>query len=81
MAHLVEIQTQAQQDDAGNPTGMFRYRWRCSCGAPPGPWCEGSDDSGHHAESARRARNGGRRHVAAMDRATSERPSAAKGTR
>lgn len=71
-AHVVDLQTQAQRDDAGNPTGMFRYRWRCSCGAR-GQWQTGSDDSGHHAESARRARNGGQRHVAAMERAGSER--------
>lgn len=67
-SRATDIQTQAQTDEAGNPTGMFRYRWRCAAGCKPGPWREGSDDSGHHAEAARSARNGGARHVAAMER-------------
>lgn len=66
-AHAVDVQTQAQTDEAGNPTGMFRYRWRCSCDRV-GPWRTGTDDSGHHAAAAQSARNGGARHVAAMER-------------
>lgn len=66
-AHKVDVQTQAQTDDDGNPTGMFRYRWRCACHRV-GPWRTGADDSGHHAKAARSARSGGARHVAAMER-------------
>jgi hypothetical protein len=66
-AHVVEIHTQLQSDEEGNPTGCFRYRWRCSCGKH-GPWRTGTTDSGHHAAAASSARTGGTRHVAAMER-------------
>lgn len=66
-AHVVDLHTQAQTDEDGNPTGCFRYCWRCSCGFS-GPWHTGTDDSGHHEKAARSARTGGQRHVAAMER-------------
>ena len=69
VAHKIDIQTQGAADPAtGEPVGIFRYRWQCSCGARHGPWHQGSTDSGSHAKAARRARNGGARHVAAMER-------------
>lgn len=68
MAHVVEIQTQIQQGPDGEPTGVFRYRWRCSAGCKPGPWCAASPVSGAHAKASRRARNGGMAHVRAMER-------------
>lgn len=67
-AHVFEIQTQIGNDADGNPTGVFRYRWRCSAGCKPGPWQEGTSQSGTHATAARRARTGGECHVAAMER-------------
>lgn len=65
--HKTEIQTQASADDRGEPTGVFRYRWRCSCGRV-GPWRVGGEVSGQHAKASRSARTGGERHVAAMER-------------
>lgn len=65
--HAVDVQTNVQSDAQGGPTGVFRYRWRCSCGRC-GRWHAGSHDVGAHADAARRARNGGARHVAAMER-------------
>ncbi len=67
--HIVDIQTQMQHDTSGNPTGCFRYRWRCSCGCRPGRWYTGGGDSGHHAASAANARRCGEQHVHAMHRA------------
>lgn len=63
--HKVDVQTQAD-DEAGNPVGVYRYRWRCSCGRI-GPWKSGASGSGG-GPAPRRARNGGARHVAAMER-------------
>ena len=66
--HIWEIQTHTSADPATRePTGFFRYRWRCSCKAA-GPWHEGSREGGTHAAASRRARSGGERHVAAMER-------------
>lgn len=65
--HTFEIKTQVQADAAtGEPTGGFRYRWACSCGRV-GPWKSGGSGSGG-GTAARRARTGGERHVAAMER-------------
>lgn len=66
--HKIDIKTQIATDGVTTePVGIFRYQWRCSCGKS-GPWCEGSSESGTHAAAGRRARNGGRQHVAAMER-------------
>lgn len=68
IAHKTEIKTQIQADAAtGEPNGVFRYRWFCTCGRV-GPWKNGDKASGQHATAARRARDGGLRHVAAMER-------------
>lgn len=61
-AHVASLQTQIQMDVDGEPTGVFRYRWRCSCGDAGKKWYSGG---GKAAESAR---DGGARHVAAMER-------------
>lgn len=67
-AHTFDTQTQIQADASGEPTGVFRYRWRCSCGRV-GPWKSGgAKRSGLHAAAAKAARVGGERHVAAMER-------------
>lgn len=67
--HKADVQTEVQLDaKTGEPTGVFSYRWRCSCNCRPGPWQEGDQHGGSHANAARRARNGGQRHVAAMER-------------
>ena len=62
-AHAVDLQTQLQADAQGEPTGVFRYRWRCSCG-DVGPW----QQQRRAAIAARRARSGGVRHVAIAER-------------
>lgn len=46
--------------------GVDRFRWRCTCGHV-GPWKSGASGSGG-GSPARRASNGGLRHVAAMER-------------
>ena len=67
-AHKTEIQTQAAADPKTlEPVGMFRYRWRCTCGKV-GKWREGSQESGDHGKAARAAGRGGDHHVAAMER-------------
>lgn len=67
-AHKFEIKTQIHADPkTGEPTGVFRYRWSCSCGKV-GPWKHGSKRSGQHAKAAHSASVGGERHVAAMER-------------
>lgn len=60
--HAVEIEIQAGVDPgpAGVPS-MLSCRWRCCCGRG-GPWHAGE------ARAARSARDGGRKHVAAMER-------------
>lgn len=68
MAHVVDVQTQIQTDLDGNPTGIHRYRWRCSCGVASRRWQSGTAESGSHASAARRARNGGARHARSMER-------------
>lgn len=51
--------------------GCCWYRWLCSCGK-----------AGNWNRVARAARNGGQRHVAAMERSATERPTTAeKGSR
>lgn len=65
--HIFEIQTQAQTDDRGEPTGVFRYRWRCCCKAA-GPWRTGGKKIGQHGKASTSARRGGECHVAAMER-------------
>jgi hypothetical protein len=65
--HVVDLQTQVMGAD-GKPTGVFRYRWRCSCGGHGKRWHTGTTESGTHASAARKARTGGARHVAAMER-------------
>lgn len=69
--HRFDTETQLQADAAtGDPTGVFRYRWKCTCGRV-GPWKSGgAKRSGQHAKAARSARVGGERHVAAMERGT-----------
>lgn len=66
-AHVVDLRTAIALDAAGVPTGGFRYRWRCSCGEQ-GRWHATDKQSGSGDRAARRARNGGARHVAAMER-------------
>lgn len=65
MVHAVDIQTQVSEwpPDANDQGFRFRYRWRCSCG-DRGCWNERPNP----AIAARRARNGGGRHVASMER-------------
>lgn len=63
MPHAVDIQTQVGVDDQGVATAQVRYRWRCSCG-DVGNWHERPGPS----KAARRARNGGARHVAMLER-------------
>jgi hypothetical protein len=59
-AHAISIDTEVHMLHS-----LFRYRWECSCG-DRGPW----KDSGTkgHAKAVRSARNGGQRHVAAMEK-------------
>jgi hypothetical protein len=66
--HKTEIQTQtiASPTDV-KPLGIFRYRWRCTCGRV-GKWREGSTESGSHGKASRAAGRGGDHHVAAMER-------------
>lgn len=54
-AHVVEIKTDVEPE-----LGATVHRWHCSCGYV-GDWKVGEG-------AARRARNGGARHVAAMER-------------
>lgn len=66
VGHAVDIQTQVSDGCA------FRYRWRCACGRV-GPWqasvaTEHGTVERRPALCARAARNGGARHVAAMER-------------
>jgi hypothetical protein len=69
VAHVIDIHTQHEWEGQDKkPTGRFRYRWRCSCGKAGARWYEGSAESGAHATAAHRARSGGARHVAAMER-------------
>lgn len=63
-SHVVDTQTQIEMGPDGQPTGKFRYRWCCSCGDAGKRWHQ----AGGAARAARRARNGGVRHVAAMER-------------
>lgn len=65
-AHTVDIQTQFETV-GGEPTDRVRYRWRCTCKTVARRWHDSLD--GGAGEAARRARNGGARHVAAMERA------------
>lgn len=48
------------------PTGSA-YRWRCSCGKQ-GEWRYGGNRGSIDSAAVRSARNGGARHVAAMER-------------
>lgn len=66
-AHVVDMQTQIQIGHGADPTAV-RYRWRCSCGAVAKQWHASGSESGSTANAARRARNGGARHVAAQER-------------
>lgn len=66
--HRTDLQTQFQETTDGEATGMTRYRWRCSCGDFGKQWQTSTKESGSTAAAARRARNGGARHVAAMER-------------
>ena len=66
--HTTNLQTQIETVD-GEPTGVFRYRWRCSCGRVSKRWHTTTADSGSGGRAARLARYGGARHVAAMERA------------
>lgn len=66
-AHAIRI-------DGGLPYGSIAgqwHRWTCSCGRV-GDWTRGDGNAqnggSNHRTSARRARNGGARHVAAMER-------------
>jgi hypothetical protein len=61
-AHAVEIDT--KQVDRSCAAHGLSYRWRCSCGRI-GPWWLTKVT----AKPERSARNGGARHVAAMERA------------
>jgi hypothetical protein len=71
VTHRIDIKTQIALDPTTNePVGISRYQWRCACGQS-GKWHQGSTESGTHAKAARSARNGGQRHVAAMERGTS----------
>lgn len=54
--HKIEIRTQIGSHASGEPTGLFRYRWRCSCGAGAVRWQHGT-------AGARRSRIAGDRHV------------------
>lgn len=63
-AHVVDLQTQLMVDaETGEPTGVFRYRWHCTCG-DTGRWQE----KPRPTVAARRARGGGVRHVAMAER-------------
>lgn len=67
-AHKFELKTQIHSaPKTGEPTGVLRYCWSCSCGSV-GPWKQGGRRRGQHAKAARSARVGGQRHVAAMER-------------
>lgn len=63
-AHVIAI-----EQEGGTP--LERFRWRCSCG-DVGPWKGASEarrsDWQPRVTGPRRARNGGARHVAAMER-------------
>lgn len=64
IAHVVDTQTQLESHaDTGEPTGRFRYRWRCACG-DTGRWQRNPSS----AAAARRARDGGARHTAIAER-------------
>ena len=70
-AHVITIDTDpATVTEDGvvdaHPRGQ-RYRWRCSC-RKRGGWSASEIDDRRIATAARRARNGGARHVAAMER-------------
>jgi hypothetical protein len=60
VAHTISIDTEVHLLH-----GQFRYRWECSCG-DRGPWKTARNKG--HAKAARSARNGGARHVAAMEK-------------
>jgi hypothetical protein len=63
VTHAVDLEIQAGVDPgpAGAPSTLF-YRWSCCCGKA-GPW-----HTGEARAAARSARDGGRKHVAAMER-------------
>lgn len=70
MGHLIELDTQVSlshpdvlPDD--EPERIYRYRWKCACGEV-GNW----HIKPTPAKAARRARNGGARHVAMAERGT-----------
>lgn len=56
-AHKITIDTE-QRRTARDPVVQAMYRWRCSCGDKGKLW----------RREIRNARNGGERHVAAMER-------------
>lgn len=64
-AHVIDLQIQTESVD-GEPTGRFRYRWRCSCALTGKRWQDSLD--GGAGAAAKRARVGGARHVTAMER-------------
>lgn len=65
-AHIVDLDTQIA--DTGALMGTVRYRWRCSCGERGRTWHSSGQHGQHAGRAARRARTGGQRHVAAMNR-------------
>lgn len=66
MTHAIDLQIQIESVD-GDATGRFRYRWRCTCQRVAKRWHDSLD--GGAGAAAKRARTGGARHVAAMERA------------
>jgi len=67
MTHTTDVRKQFEADGDGEPTGLFRYRWECSCGEC-GPWAEGSRKSGAHRRAAEDVRIDGLLHIAKVTR-------------
>ena len=67
-AHVIDTLTQIGMNTIGESTAQVRYRWRCSCGAEGKRWNSSQPNGPSAGAAARRARNGGARHVAAQER-------------
>lgn len=64
MTHAIDIEQPASAVSAVSP--LLWYRWRCCCGQV-GAWRKASKPGGA-VRAARSARDGGRKHVAVMER-------------
>lgn len=68
-AHVIEIDLWATKNVRGGPEDRKRYvRWRCSCRRLGPPLLINHVKYLGRTSAERRARNGGARHVAAMER-------------